>query len=193
MSFACQFNLHLSEKEYGDMALAKKYWLYTAIVVMLLCVLIGAFLLWRASQPVEPMRVYALPKSNPKRAEILKRALQPPKHVRHNSGMGWHKSRNTRQRQLPSARASTWADAESREIATLDPDYMADLLEQYENNSKNSDFPPVPKMVFLSPRSGLSPVIRRGDKPNRELIGRVLIKLWNQGDHDSQAGAFERG
>ena len=61
------------------MNFTKKHWLYAGILVMLICVSLGAFLAWRASQPVETKRVYALPEPNPKRAEILKRALQPPK------------------------------------------------------------------------------------------------------------------
>ena len=61
------------------MVFVKKHCLYSGVLVMLLCVALGTFLVWRASQPVEPKTVYALPKPNPERAEILKRALQPPK------------------------------------------------------------------------------------------------------------------
>ena len=48
-------------------------------LVVLLCVAVGVFLVWHANQPVEPKTVYLMPEPNPKRAEILKRALQPPK------------------------------------------------------------------------------------------------------------------
>ena len=61
------------------MVFVKKHCLYAGVLVVLLCVALGTFLVWRASQPVEPKTVYDLPKPNPERAEILKRALQPPK------------------------------------------------------------------------------------------------------------------
>lgn len=62
-----------------DMSFLKRYWLYASVVGVLLCISLGAFLVWRASETVEPKTVYALPKPNPECAEILKRALQPPK------------------------------------------------------------------------------------------------------------------
>ena len=60
-----------------DMSFLKRHWLYAVGLVALLCVVIGAFVAWRANQPVETKRVYALPEPNPERAEILKRALSP--------------------------------------------------------------------------------------------------------------------
>ena len=59
------------------MSFVKKRWLVLTALVAMLCVSLGTILVIRASAPVEPKRVYLLPKSNPARAEILKRASQP--------------------------------------------------------------------------------------------------------------------
>ena len=62
------------------MAFLKRHWLYTSVgLVVLLCVALGAFLAWRASQPVETKTVYVMPEPNPERTHILKRALRPPR------------------------------------------------------------------------------------------------------------------
>ncbi|MDE0300858.1 MAG: hypothetical protein OXN17_19645 [Candidatus Poribacteria bacterium] len=63
----------------GVVPFLKRRWLLVVGLVVLLCVTLGAFLVWRANQPVALKTVYVLPKPNPDRAEILKRALQPPK------------------------------------------------------------------------------------------------------------------
>ena len=70
------------------MSLARKHWLYAAVAVVSFCILLGAFLAWRASQPVETKTVYALPEPNPKRAELLKRVKLPPRRV--NTTLAWN-------------------------------------------------------------------------------------------------------
>ena len=65
----------------GDVPFLKRHWLYASVgLVVFLCVVLGAFLVWRANQAVEPKTTYVLPKPNPKRAEILERASQPHTH-----------------------------------------------------------------------------------------------------------------
>ena len=59
------------------MSSVKKRWLVLTALVAVLCVSLGTILVIRASAPVEPKTVYLLPKPNPARAEILKRASQP--------------------------------------------------------------------------------------------------------------------
>ena len=59
------------------MSFVKKRWLVLTALVAMLCVSLGTILVIRASAPVESKRVYLMPKPNPARAEILKRASQP--------------------------------------------------------------------------------------------------------------------
>lgn len=64
------------------MSFLKRHWLYASVgLVVFLCVAIGAFLVWRANQPVESKTVYVMPEPNPERAEILKRVTQPKQPV----------------------------------------------------------------------------------------------------------------
>lgn len=74
-------SVHLSEKVWWDMSFIKRRWLSASVgLVVLLCVSLGAFLAWRANQPVEPKTVYVMPEPNPERAEIFAHASQPHTH-----------------------------------------------------------------------------------------------------------------
>ena len=61
--------------------------------------------------------------------------------------------------------------------------------------SEQSDFPEIPegfpedlaKIVVWK----FFPNYQKGDMPDHEMIYRVLIKLWNQGDHDFVNGTYE--
>ena len=64
------------------MAFLKRHWLFaSAGLVVVLCVALVAFLVWRANQTVESKTVYVLPEPNPERAEILKRATLPKRNI----------------------------------------------------------------------------------------------------------------
>lgn len=63
------------------MSFVKERWLVLAALIVVLCVSLGTVLMIRSSGPVEPKTVSLLPKPNPERAEILKRASKPPKRV----------------------------------------------------------------------------------------------------------------
>ena len=73
------------------------------------------------------------------------------------------------------------------------PEYMASLLEPEDIGAENSDFPPVPE-GFPYPSVWIRiPGYQKGEKPKAELIGRVLVKLWNQGIHGFESGAYSHG
>ena len=63
------------------MSSVKKRRLCVIALVVAVCISLGTVLMIRANQPVERKTVYLMPKPNPARAEILKRALQPKRHA----------------------------------------------------------------------------------------------------------------
>ena len=70
-----------------------------------------------------------------------------------------------------------------------------EVLEQDEVASSDSkgDFPEMPDGFPFTPVWLEYPNYQKGDKHDHELISRVLIKLWNQGDHDFVNGVHENG
>ena len=68
---------------------------------------------------------------------------------------------------------------------------LAESLEQDEG--KSNDFPEVPDGFpsNLTPVWIKYPNYQKGDMHDHELIYRVLIKLWNQGDHDFVNGVYK--
>ena len=70
----------------------KKPRLCIIALAVAVCVSLGAILMIRANQPVERKTVYILPKPNPARAEILKRALQPQKHAYPTTGAAFERA-----------------------------------------------------------------------------------------------------
>ena len=166
----------------------KRRWLLVVGLVVLLCVALGTFLIWRANQPVEPTTVYVLPEPNPERAEILKRALQPPKRAYATKVLNEAATGNTTAESL---------EADSGESSSQENEFEEEDLESMfaatdeENVGVKGDFPPIPegylddnsKPVWLD-----IPGYRKGDMTNHENIARVLIKLWNQGKRGFRGG-----
>ena len=189
MAFTCQSNFHLSERDVWDMFFLKRRWLLVVGLVVLLCVALGTFLVWRANQPVELKTVYALPEPNPERAEILKRALQPPKRA-------YAAKASNKEATTGNATAES-LEADSGESSSQENDFEEGNLESMlaeldkETVERNSDFPPVPEGFPLPPVWTTIPGYEKGDMPDHELIYRVLIKLWNQGDRGFQDGMLD--
>ena len=172
-------SIHLSEKVVWGMSFLKRHWLYAVSLVALLCVAIGAFLAWRANQPVESKTVYVMPEPNPNRAEILKRITQPPSHVY---------VPNASPDEATDAPVGETAGVPSDESSSQENDFEDEDLESMlaaideKTTEENGVFPPVPEGFpsHLTP-VWLEPGYQKGDFPEHELMYRVLIKLWNQG------------
>ena len=180
----------VSEEGYGDMVFAKRLWLYASVLVVLLCVALGVFLVWHANQPVEPKTVYLMPEPNPKRAEILKQALQPPKHVYATTTFNEETTTGNATVESPEATRGESLSEES-EFEDADLESMLGAIDE-ENAEQNSDFPPVPEgfPADIVPVWLGIPGYQKGDMPEHESISRVLIKLWNQGERGFIDGAF---
>ena len=172
------------------MAISKRHGLYASVGLMvLLCVALCTFLVWRANQPVELKTVYALPEPNPERAEILKRALQPPKRAYPTKVL--NKAATTKDTAVENLDDSS-GKSSSQENDFGDEDLESMLAEfDEENIGVKGDFPPIPqgylddnpKPVWLD-----IPGYRKGGMTNHENIARVLIKLWNQGERGFRGG-----
>ena len=83
-------------------------------------------------------------------------------------------------------------------VSTLLPDITDDeldaLLQELEESPvEKGDFPEVPDGFpsDLTPVWIEFPNYQKGDMYKHEMIDRVLIKLWNQGDHDFVNGAYQ--
>ena len=183
----------VSEEGYDDMVFAKRLWLYASVLVVLLCVVLGAFLVWRANQPVELKTVYVLPKPNPERAGILKQALQPRQSVYIPHASSDEATRD--------GTTSESLEADSGDSSSQENEFEEDNFESVlaaideETAEEQGDFPPVPSNFpsHLTPVWEKYPGYRKGDMPEHEWIYRVLIKLWNQGDYEFKDGAFTDG
>ena len=174
-----------------DMSFLKRHWLYASVGLMVLfCVALGTFLVWRANQPVELKTVYALPEPNPERAEILKRALQPPKRAYATKVL--NKATTTEGTTVESL------DDSSGKSSSQDNDFEDEDLESAlmaideEAAEQKSDFPPVPEGFIYPPVWIGIPGYKKGDMPEHELICRVLIKLWNEGDRQFVNGVYRQ-
>ena len=174
----------------GDMAFLKCHWLYASVgLVVLLCVALSIFLIWRANQPVEPKTVYLMPKPNPKRAEILKQASQPPKRAYPTKEL--NKAATTKGTAVENLDDSS-GESSSQENGFEEENLESMLAELDEATAEEkSDFPPVPADYPFTPVWLGIPGYKKGDKPEHELISRVLIKLWNQGKRDFRDGVFD--
>ena len=181
----------VSEEGYGDMVFAKRLWLYASVLVVLLCVALGVFLVWHANQPVEPKTVYLMPEPNPKRAEILKQALQPPKHVYATTAS--NEGTTTGNATVESLEA-TRGESSSEESEFEDADFELMLTTTDEEvTEEKADFPPIPEGFLENipppPWMGI-PGYKKGDLPGIEKVAYVLIKLWNQGERGFVGGAL---
>ena len=172
-----------------DMAFLKQRWLYASVgLVVLLCVAIGAFLAWRANQPVESKTVYVLPEPNPERAELLKRMAQPRKVA--------YAPKASDEETADSTTIDGSLEVSGSKSATQENDFEEENLESVlaeldeEPPAEKSDFPPVPEDYPFKPVWLGIPGYKKGDKPEHELISRVLIKLWNQGERDFRDGVY---
>ena len=172
------------------MSSVKKRRLCIIALVLAVCVSLGTVLMIRASAPVEPKTVYLLPKPNPERAEILARALQPKRHAYATRASGEAHVQDTREERSGSS---------SSELSSRDAEFDDAELESYllgledEVAEEKRDFPSVPDGYLADnplPVWLKYPGYQKGDMPEHELIGRVLIKLWNQGHRGFQGGVL---
>ena len=169
------------------MSSVKKRWLCIIALVLAVCVSLGTVLMIRANQPVEPKTVYLLPKPNPERAEILARALQPKRHAYATRASDSAQAQDTREERSESSSSESL----SHDAELDDAELEAFLLGLEDDTAEEKrDFPPVPEEFPFTPVWLRSAGYRKGDKPGNEQIARVLIKLWNQGDHDFQGGTI---
>lgn len=172
------------------MSFLKRRWLLVVGLVVLLCLVIGIFLVRWANQPVEPKTVYLLPEPNPERAEMLKRALQPPKNVYSSAPPDEATTEDT----TPEGVAFDSGEYSNEESGFEDADLEAMLAQlDGETAEEKGDFPPVPA-DFPSTSTPVwlgIPGYKKGDKPEHELVSRVLIKLWNQGEREFKDGVFD--
>ena len=173
-----------------DMSFLKRRLLFASVgLVVLLCVALGTFLVWRANQPVEPKTVYLMPEPNPERAEILKRAMQPPISAYSSKAS----NENTATEDTTAESFKTDSGEYSSEESEFEDEDLEAVLAQLDEESaeEKGDFPPVPTDYPFTPVWLGIPGYKKGDKPEHELIARVLIKLWNQGERDFRDGVFD--
>lgn len=175
------------------MVFLKRHWLFaSAGLIVLLCVVVGAFLVWRANQPVETKTVYVLPEPNPERAEILKRALQPPR----RTYVPKISSDETTTDNTIAESLKANKEAPSSQENEVEEEGLESMLAQLDEETaeQKSYFPSVPDGFpsHLTP-IWLRPGYKEGDEPDYETIYRVLIKLWNQGERGFSAGALANG
>ena len=71
--------------------------------------------------------------------------------------------------------------------------FLEELSALEQDEGKSSDFPEVPDGFpsNLTPVWIKYPNYQKGDMHDHEMIYRVLIKLWNQGDHSFVNGVYE--
>ena len=172
------------------MSFVKKRWLVLTALVAALCVSLGTILVIRASAPVEPKRVYLLPKPNPERAEILARALQPRRHAYATGASDEAQAQDTRE----GSSESSSSESLSHDAEFDDAEFESYLLGLEDGAvEEKREFPSVPNRYLVDnplPVWLKYPGYQKGDMPEHELIGRVLIKLWNQGHRGFQGGAL---
>ena len=172
------------------MSSVKKRRLCIIALVVAVCVSLGAVLMIRASAPVEPKTVYLLPKPNPARAEILARALQPKRHAYATRVSDAAQAQDTREEGSESSSSESLSHDAEFDDAELES-YLLGLED--ETAEEKRDFPSVPDGYLVDnplPVWLKCPGYQKGDMPEHELIGRVLIKLWNQGHRGFQGGAL---
>lgn len=175
------------------MAFLKRHWLFaSASLLVLLCVALGAFLVWRANQPVESKTVYVMPEPNPERAEILKRALQRPNRA--------YTPQESSDEATTDSTTAASLEAGSGDSSTQETDFEDEDLESVlseldeETTEDNGDFPPIPEGFLDSnapPVWTTIPGYQKGDMPEHENLYKVLIKLWNQGERGFHGGSYD--
>ena len=171
------------------MSSVKKRRLCIIALVLAVCVSLGTVLMIRASAPVEPKTVYLMPKPNPARAEILARALQPKRPVYATKASDGVQAQHTREERSESSSS----ESSSHDTEFDDAEFESYLLGlEDETAEEKRDFPPVPEGFpsNLTPVWLTLPGYQKGDMPAHELMYRVLIKLWNQGERGFINGAF---
>ena len=169
------------------MSSIKKRRLCIIASVLAVCVSLGAVLMIRANQPVQPKTVYVMSKPNPARAEILARALQPKRHAYATRTSDEAQAQDTREERSESSNSESL----SHDAEFDDAEFEAMLME-FEDDAieENSDFPTVPDGFPFTPVWLRTFDYKKGDELGSEQIARVLIKLWNQGDRDFQGGTI---
>lgn len=106
------------------MSFIKRHWLHTAVLGVLVCVSLSAFLAWRATRPVETKRVYLMPKPNPERAKILARALRPKRHAYETKMSDRAQIQNTREESSESSSSESFSQDVELDIDVIDGDPM---------------------------------------------------------------------
>lgn len=171
------------------MSSVKKRWLVLTALVAALCISLGTVLMIRANAPVEPKTVYLMPKPNPARAEILKRALQPPKRAYPTTGAAFERATTGDTTAGSLEVDSDASSSRGSEFEDTDLELMLGILDE-ETVEEKGDFPPVPEGFPFTPVWLRIPDYTKGDQLGSEQIGRVLIKLWNQGDRAFEGGTI---
>ena len=170
-----------------DMSFLKLHWLLVVGLVVLLCVALGVFSVWHANQSIEPKTVYLMPEPNPERAEILKRMTQPHE-VAYVPNASPDEATDSPFGETPDAPGDE-SSSQENDVENDDIESMHVAIDE-GTAEKTRDFPPVP-VGFIYPPVWIGiPGYKKGDMPEHELICRVLIKLWNQGDRKFVDGLY---
>ena len=180
----------------------KKHWLYAIASVIVLCVLIGAFLLVRARQPPEPKTVYMLPASRTGvSAEIHQPKAPPPPSVRKPAPHEFKAEASDVNRES--------LQSETEEGDNKFEDKVLKMFLEIEQEKGNRAEDPISPFGFgpypeVPPDFPDAPIWEEDDYPegdavfgrdfmrSMELIVRVLIKLWSQG-HRVSSGSMHNG
>lgn len=95
---------------------------------------------------------------------------------------------------VPETEALSGDDAVSTPLPDITDDELDALLQELEESPvEKGDFPEVPDGFpsDLIPVWIQFPDYQKGDMYKHEMIDRVLIKLWNQEDHDFVSGVYQ--
>lgn len=175
------------------MAFLKRHWLFaSAGLVVLLCVALGAFLVWCANQPVETKTVYVLPNPNPERAEILADATRPRKEPYHKPA---HEAVDTADNPTVTVFGELDTNTVAEEFGAVTDDDLGiftALEDEQPGRVSPFGFGPYPEVPADYPEDviwendlGVARELTR----MAELMDRVLVKLWSQGHRVSSLTA----
>ena len=166
----------------GNMSVVKKPWLCLIALVVVLCVSLGTILIIRANR----LTVYTVPESAPERDALLKRASRPDRHT-YATG----ESEEVQIQDSDEDSSESFVSESSSQDTELDDTELESALLGIEDGAvkEKRDFPPVPEGFAsnLTPVWLKYPGYQKGDMPEHELMYRVLIKLWNQGERGWQS------
>ena len=169
----------------GNMFFVKKPWLCLIALVVVLCISLGTILIIRANR----LTVYTVPESAPERDALLKRASRPDRHA-YATG----ESEEVQIQDSDEDSSESFVSESSSQDTELDDTELESALLGIEDGAvkEKRGFPPVPEGFAsnLTPVWLKYPGYQKGDMPEHELMYRVLIKLWNQGERRFINGVF---